>query len=161
MTAGSVAGAPVPAKADSRIVIAPNCSLNGREALGFFVAIAGVSLLIALAFAIQGYWPVLPFAGAELALLGWAFARGHRRGRYREVITIDEGCVTLEKGYGPGEWRHEFNRHWVRPRLETRAWRDCHVMLASHGKQIEVGECLTVEERRALYKHLVRALRGT
>jgi uncharacterized membrane protein len=40
-----------------------------------FVALATVSLAIAGGFALAGAWPVLPFAGIELAALAWAMRR--------------------------------------------------------------------------------------
>ncbi|WP_243642504.1 DUF2244 domain-containing protein [Sulfurisoma sediminicola] len=42
------------------------------------LAIAAVSLFIAVAFALAGAWLVLPFAGLELAGLGWAIHRHAR-----------------------------------------------------------------------------------
>jgi len=43
------------------------------------LAIAAVSLLIAVAFALAGAWLVLPFAGLELAGLAWALRHVARR----------------------------------------------------------------------------------
>ncbi|MBU1645400.1 MAG: DUF2244 domain-containing protein [Gammaproteobacteria bacterium] len=40
-----------------------------------FVVLAAISLTIAIVFACFGAWPVLPFAGLELAALGWAMRR--------------------------------------------------------------------------------------
>jgi len=40
-----------------------------------YVTLAAISLVIAIAFAAVGAWPVLPFAGLELAALGWAMCR--------------------------------------------------------------------------------------
>src|SRR5258705_8678146 len=49
-----------------RIELAPNCSLTVRAAAAFFGTLAFVTLAVALLFVVQGYWPVLPFAGLEL-----------------------------------------------------------------------------------------------
>jgi uncharacterized membrane protein len=43
------------------------------------LAIAAVSLLIACLFALAGAWLVLPFAGMELAALGWALHASLRK----------------------------------------------------------------------------------
>ena len=43
------------------------------------LAIAAVSMLIAIAFALAGAWLVLPFAGLELAGLAWALRHTARR----------------------------------------------------------------------------------
>ncbi len=158
MTVSATAGEIASAAQGTRIVVAPNCSLNGRQALGFFVAVAGVPLLVAVGFALQGYWPVLPFAGAEILLLGWALAGSQKRGAYREVITVAAERVTLEKGYARGEWRMEFPRSWLRVQLHTTAWNESRVLICSHGNRVQVGTCLTCEERKALYERLQQVL---
>lgn len=43
------------------------------------LAVAAVSLFIAIAFALAGAWLVLPFAGLELAGLAWALRHTARR----------------------------------------------------------------------------------
>lgn len=143
---------------ECRIVIAPNCSLSGREATIFLLSVGGVSLAVALLFALRGFWPILPFAGAELALLSWAMLQSQRRGRYREVVTVDAAQVTLERGFAPGEQLEVFNRSWVRARLENGKWRESRVVLAAHGREVELGACLTSEERKALYERLRQML---
>ena len=57
----------------------------GSPAPGFpfavaILALAAVSLVIAGAFALAGAWLVLPFAGLELAGLGWALRHAGSRG---------------------------------------------------------------------------------
>lgn len=141
-----------------RIVIAPNCSLNGRETAVFLMGVGGVSLAVAMVFAVQGFWPILPFAGAEIALLVWAMMHSQRRGRYREVVTVGDTEVTLERGFARGEQREVFSRSWVRARLEPGRWRECRVVLAAHGRHVEVGACLTSEERKALHRRLRQIL---
>ncbi len=160
MAAYSATGEEISAARDTRIVIAPNCSLNRRQALGFFAAVAGVSLLIAAGFALQGFWPVLPFAGAEILLLGWALGSSQKHGAYREIITVGADRVIIEKGCARDEWRKEFQRHWICLELQTLAWNDCCVLIGTHGQRIRVGECLTCEERKALYGRLRQALGG-
>lgn len=160
MTEKTVARDGLESAPERRIVIAPNCSLNGRQAVFFLVAVGGVSLAVATLFAVQGFWPVLPFAGAEVALLSWATLHSQRRGRYREVVTVGRSQVTLERGYERVEECEVFSRSWVRARLEPGRWRESRVMLAAHGKHVELGACLTSEERKALYGRLQQLLAG-
>ena len=49
------------------IEVNPNFSMTRREALVFYLSMARVSLVIAGAFAAQGFRSILPFAGLELA----------------------------------------------------------------------------------------------
>ncbi len=161
MTGNTRTGGSARVAGESCIVIAPNCSLTQRAAAIFVVAIGSVSLAVAGVFAVQGYWPILPFAGAEIALLAWAMRSSLQRGRYREILTVNASDVVLERGYSPGERREIFSRHWLRPRLEAGRWQDCRVVLAAHGRRIEVGACLSCEERKALYKRLRQVLKRT
>lgn len=143
---------------ERRIVIAPNCALSGRETVLFLLGVGGVSLTVAVAFALQGFWPILPFAGAEVALLVWAMMHSQRRGRYREVVTVGRHEVTLERGFAPGEQREVFTRSWVQAQLEHGPWQESRVLLSAHGRRVELGACLTSEERKALYKRLRQIL---
>ena len=55
------------------IIIRPNRSLTWGQTKIVYVCIASYSLAIAGALAVMGFWPVLPFAGGEMAVLGIAF----------------------------------------------------------------------------------------
>ena len=52
------------------IQLSPNCSLTPRGAALFFASICTVSFSIALVMAFKGLWPIFPFAGLEMLLLG-------------------------------------------------------------------------------------------
>ena len=53
--------------------IAPNCSLTPRGAALFFGEhLPGLVLDCAATLALMGMWPILPFAGLEMLVLGWA-----------------------------------------------------------------------------------------
>lgn len=55
------------------IELVPNCSLTTRQASAFFASLCTVSFTNAGIFVLRGLlWPVLPFAGLEMARLGWA-----------------------------------------------------------------------------------------
>ena len=69
-----------------RIVIRPNCNFTGRGAVLLFLAMTLPVLPVAVAWALRGYWLILPFAGLELVILGIALGITVHRGGYREVI---------------------------------------------------------------------------
>jgi uncharacterized membrane protein len=50
-----------------------NCSISPRALAGVFAALAAVTLLIGVGFALVGAWLVLPFAGLEVLMLVAAF----------------------------------------------------------------------------------------
>jgi len=50
-----------------------NCSISPGALAGAFAALAAVTLLIGVGFALAGAWLVLPFAGLEVLMLAAAF----------------------------------------------------------------------------------------
>ena len=142
--------------------ISPNCSLTPRQAVVFFLSIAVVMLVIGLAFAAAGLWPVLPFVGLELALLAYALRVVQRRAQEREWIRVDERDVVVHQQRGKAVREHRFARPWTR--VELRAPRAAtwpsRLLLASHGRSVEVGTCLTERERKGLRRRLAELLDG-
>ena len=64
-----------------------NCSISPAAMLAVFASLAGVTLAIGAGFALLGAWPVLPFAGLEVAALGAAFLVHVRRvGKELETV---------------------------------------------------------------------------
>ena len=149
-----------------RLVIGPNASMSGAMAVTFFAGISTVSLSIALALTAMGYWPVLPFAGLELAALAAALWVSVRRNGYREVIRMDAERVYLEVGYVSGGRQRSGPSVTEMPRSVTRAWlgqgsyrnSPKRLVLSGNGQCTEIGRCLTDEERAALCRRLKNLL---
>ena len=138
-----------------RIELLPNCSLTPAGARFFFATVAGVSLTVAAFFVLSGYWPVLPFAGLELGLLGWALAASLRRRHWTQTLDFSDREVVIETRGPRGIERHVYPRHWASVKLvRARGWQPSRLMLGSHGKAREVGAFLTEEERQSLYQRL-------
>lgn len=138
----------------------PNCSLTPRSAALFYLSIVTVCLATAGSFAMAGLWPVLPFAGLELLLLGAALAVSMRRGRARELIQVDERDVIVRKSAGREQVEMRFASPWTQVRLQTspvRTW-PSRLMLRSMGRGVEVGRFLTEDERRALNARLSQVI---
>ncbi|MCC7257198.1 MAG: DUF2244 domain-containing protein [Gammaproteobacteria bacterium] len=144
------------------IEIRPNCSLTPRTFTLFYVSVLAASLPVALACTVAGFWPVLPFAGAELVGLWLALRVSTRRGLAREYIRIDERDVVVGRsGCGPEEL-HRFDRAWARVRLQhpgVRSW-PSRLMLGAMGRSVEVGSCLTEAERVSLGTRLTELIGG-
>jgi uncharacterized membrane protein len=147
---------------DTRLVIGPNASLTGRQALVFFAGMCGICLTIAGVFAALGFWPVLPFAGLELAALGAALVVVVRRNRYREVLVFDGAQLRIEIGrVGEGV---RMRCEW--PRSATRAWLGrgprhggpTGLVLACGPSRLTIAACLTEGERAALLARLKQLL---
>lgn len=111
------ARAPAPAGDSRRIELLPNCSLTPADAWRFFGLVAFTSLSIAGFFVANGYWPVLPFAGLELALLAFALTASLKRRHYLETLEIGDADITITSRGPGGERATQFSRHWARVTL--------------------------------------------
>jgi uncharacterized membrane protein len=136
--------------------LTPRCSLTPTTARLFVAVVGATTLMIGTVFALRGFWPVLPFAGLEVALLAWAVRASMRTGSERETITITERWITVRRGGPAGEGSSVFPRHWSRVKLHAppTALHPSRLMLESHGRACEVGRFLTEDERRSLAARL-------
>lgn len=132
--------------------LTPRCSLTPHTARIFVATVALGTFAIAGFFTLQGYWPILPFAGIEIALLMWAVRASMRKGSERETITITEDSVVVQRYTAQGGGSSVFPRHWVKVKLHAplTALHPSRLNLESHGRTCEVGRFLTEDERRGL-----------
>lgn len=141
--------------------LTPHCSLSPRGARIFFASVCFPTFLVAGGATFLGFWPVLPFAGAEMALLGWALYTNMQRRFEHEIIDVSENEVSIE--YSRGETkRFVFPRHWARVKIR-RPKSPLHrgqLVIESHGRACEVGEFLSEEERHQLAAELRRVIGG-
>lgn len=135
-----------------RFELAPHRSLSARGAMRFIATLGGTTFLVATFFAVQGFWPVLPFAGLEIGLLIWAVRTSMRSGSQREVISITEETVTVEWHTLQVDRVSVFPRHWSRVKLRAplAALHPARLIIESRGRACEVGRFLTDDERRSL-----------
>lgn len=145
-----------------QILVSANSSLTRQGALVFFGVTAVVSLLIAGVLAARGFWPVLPFAGLELFVLGLALGLSQRRGRYREFVSVYADRIVIEKGVGAAEERFELPRSWTKVELVPARWHGhpSRLLLRCHGRRWEVGAVLTEAERASLRVRLAELIDG-
>ena len=143
-----------------QIDICPNCSLSLCGARVFFAAACVVPCGVAGFLAVKGYWPVLAFAGLEMALLGWALNVSLARRFHRQTITVTESDVSVESRDRRRCSRIVFPRHWAQVKLRRPAARQhpSRLTIESHGHQCELGSFLTEEERRGLALRLQRLI---
>lgn len=135
-----------------RFELAARCSLTPHTARIFVVTMASGTFAVAGFFTLQGYWPILVFAGLEIALLIWAIRASMRKGLERETITITEDCVVVQRYAVHEEESSVFPRHWVKVKLRapSTALHPSRLVFESHGRACEVGRFLTEDERRSL-----------
>lgn len=143
----------------------PNSSLTPRAATWFYGTLMAILLCIGIGCAALGFWPVLPFAGLELAVLYGAVRWVQRRAEAREYVRVDDASVRIEKCArdSRGATRrtaYSFERPWTQ--LELRAGDPAHwpsrLLFRSGGRSVEIGAFLTDGERRGLKNRLAELL---
>ena len=135
-----------------------NNSLSSSGRLLVFSFLLTVSVGIAAGFfLVFGAWPILPFAGLEMAVLYGAFRYMDRHAADYERITIRGSSVAIEVYEGKSVTRLELNRYWAKVVCEADGSR---VALRSHGRDIEVGRHLCEEQRLEMAQDLRRQLRA-
>lgn len=132
-----------------RIVLSPNCSISWRETIIFYLITCVLALFIGLFFAFNGMWLVLPFSGLEMLALGTGLYVVSRNAHRREVISLDEQRVKIEKGIQKLDDQWEFKTHWTRLKVHEKdgIHKDISLSLGSHGEYVEVGDFLSKNEK--------------
>ncbi|MET0291324.1 MAG: DUF2244 domain-containing protein [Steroidobacteraceae bacterium] len=144
--------------AAQRIELSPHCSLSRRQAVWFFLACSipcfGFALVLTV---IGGFWPILPFAGLEMAALATALWLSFRRRRQGQTILLSEDEVRIESR-GIRGYHNEvvFPRHWAQVKLRPAFVRShpSRLTIESMGRVCEVGPFLTEGDRRGLARRL-------
>jgi uncharacterized membrane protein len=141
---------------EQRIELTPNCSLTPSAAKLFFACTCLFSLVFAMLFVVQGFWPVLPFWALEMLAFGLALNASMRRRRYTQTLLITDSKVSLVTRSRRGDTKQEFARHWAKVRLASPRTRlyPSRLTIESRGLACEVGSFLTEEERCLLAKRL-------
>jgi uncharacterized membrane protein len=141
------------------LALYPHRSLSPRGFTILMAAIAAVSFCAGLAFYLMGAWPIVGFFGLDVALIYWAFKASYRSGRAYEIIRLTPRELTVERVAPSGQSRRwSFQPYWLRVELEERAGRTSRLTLRSHGREFEVGDFLSSEERDEVADALRHAL---
>jgi uncharacterized membrane protein len=126
----------------------------------FFSLVILVSVVIALRFWLLGAWIVMPLMLMELSVLGTAFYLVQKASRNVETIDLSDNLLRVTRKFRSvvDEW--QFQPYWVQVilRADHISWYPTHLCLRSHGKVVEIGTCLTDEEREELSESLKQEL---
>jgi uncharacterized membrane protein len=102
----------------------------------------------------------MPMMVLEISILGIAFYLVRKASRDVETIDLSGDLLRVTRNVRAvvDEW--QFQPYWVQVILRTDriSWYPTHLCLRSHGKMIEVGSCLTDEEREELADSLKQEL---
>lgn len=129
-----------------------------------FVMLVGIGVfLVALRFVLLGAWIILPFAILEIVLLGAGFWLFERASRYRETVKISRQTLQITQESVNRQQTWKFNPHWVKVTLslDPNNWYPSRLYIGAHGEQVEIGACLTDQEREELSKVLKKSIPQT
>jgi uncharacterized membrane protein len=131
----------------------PNRSLGVEARRCVLAGIAATTFGVAAGAAALGAWPVMPFAGLEIAALAFAF---HVLGKHDadfERLEVGEHEVRLEWNEAGHVARFVAHRPWVRVLMGCRGDR-CTLRLLYRGRVVPIGRMLSDEGRRRLAEDL-------
>ncbi|MBT3205911.1 MAG: DUF2244 domain-containing protein [Gammaproteobacteria bacterium] len=141
-------------------LIRPNRSMTAKGMTLFVIFVGLAVFLIAIRFVLLGAWVILPFAILEVALLAAGFWLYERASRYRETVQLSRKNILITQESVKGRESWQFNPHWVQVvlSLDPDDWYPSQLFIRSHGEQVEIGTCLTNQEREELAKALKQAM---
>ncbi|HET7268416.1 MAG TPA: DUF2244 domain-containing protein [Oleiagrimonas sp.] len=133
----------------------PNRTLSHRALKRLAWGLAVAVLATGLIGAHQGNVFAPVFALIEAAAVAWALGIAWRAGGHGERITVDRRSLEVE--VLPGHRCTRFQSAWVRVLLAPGGHRR-RLLLASHGRELEIGAFLADEERAELWRRLRQLL---
>jgi uncharacterized membrane protein len=131
----------------------PNRSLGPAARRWVLGAIAATTFGVAAGATAFGAWPVMPFAGLEVALVVLAFRVLQKHDADFERLEIGEHEVRVEARDAQSVTRFVANRPWARVVVRERGAR-CTLRLAYAGRTVPLGRLLSDEGRRRLAEDL-------
>ena len=131
----------------------PNRSLGATGRRMFLGAVAATTLGIGALAAAIGAWPVMPFAGLEVALVFFAFHLVRLHDADFERLEIGEHEVRIESRDAQLLTRFVAHRPWARIIVRDRGAR-CTLGLAYAGRTVQLGRLMSDEGRRKLAEEL-------
>ena len=133
----------------------PNRSLDVRGRRVVLAALGITTLGVASFAALVGAWPVMPFAGVEVALVFLAFHIVAAHDKDFEHLEIGAHEVSVESRDAASFTRLTANLAWARVVMDERG-ESCTLGLAYAGRMVPLGRLMSDEGRR----DLARRLRG-
>ncbi len=99
---------------------------------------------------------VLPFAGLEMIVLAIGIYAGSRWSATREVLRLDAEELVVLRGRGELEEVARLPRYWTRISLlrDSESWYPSRLLLACHGRRVEIAAFLVEHEREELAGNL-------
>ena len=142
------------------LVLLPHRSLTWTGLVAFLIGQSIVAGGYALLAAWRGNVFAPVFALLELGFVGWCMARVWKVSAAGQIITLTPTQLDIAPTSGPPT--AQFHPYWTHVRLEAGRWRGwpSHLLVGSHGREIEIGAFLNEDERQALAQRLTELLQA-
>lgn len=141
-------------------VSVPPRSWTPRGFLVLALLLGSAAAALCVVFFLLGAWPILGFVGIEIPLVLALMALHHRRsGRVSEILSLTADRLRVRRTDAWGR-REEFllQPYWTRVELHSHPGSSGQLRLLSRGRGIEIGRCLSGEDKRDLARALETAL---
>lgn len=145
-------------QADYARVFRPNRSLSPQGRLICLLIFAATSTGVAAAALFAGAWPVLPFAGLEIAVLWWAFSAIAKGDDDFEEFSVAGDEVSFNVRRREQRISVRGNRHWVRVEQMIDG-RHCRLQLNYAGRSYPMGALLSDDQRASWARELCTLVR--
>lgn len=127
----------------------PNRSLSKKGRWIWLALIFASTAIVALAAAAVGAWLILPFAGLEVGLIWLAFRLVGLHDADYEVLRVDGRSFCWEQRRGNRVEQVKGSRDWATFACQGNG-HGCKIHLQYSGKQVELGQLLSLQQRERL-----------
>lgn len=143
-----------------RITARGNFSLDAGGLINLLLALTVVTLGLASLLAWRGYWPVLVIAVVQIVLVVWILARTWEQAWVEEQIVVGPDRIEITHQRHKRQRQYELETAWavVEQKQPRAAWYGPRIVLRSRRRMTELGQFLTLEERKLLVDCLRRAI---
>lgn len=139
--------------------ITPHRSLSPRGLRLLLIVICAMCSISAAVFVALGAWPVGGFTGVELLLAAFLFRLNARAARASELVMLTPDALRIIRTAPDGRRREtSLPPAWLNVRLDERQGRVPALVLATSGRESEIGAALGEAEKRDLAAALAEAL---
>lgn len=142
-------------------ILRPNPPMTPRALLLILIAVSVVNFAFGISFILHGAWLILPFMGADVALLAWAFHASRRAAQRHEHVTLTHSELRIARWPARGKPTEiSLNPYWVRVSLEEDVEPARKLFVSSHGRSVQLGSFLAPQDRASFAEALKGALRA-
>ena len=142
-------------------VLRPSPPMAPKILLRILAGVAFVNLLFVAYFLFKGAWPIAPFMGLDVVLLGWAFRASTIAARREEHIVLTPSELSVERRFPKKPLRSwTFNPYWTRVEMDDPPEHQSQLTLWSHGKFLRIAQFMAPKERAKFATSLKTALRN-